>query len=136
MDWITDRIAIGNYLEAQNPTFLSNNGFRSVLSLDGTLTSHEPDDLKVEEILVVKLIDGAGNSLLSFRRAVEYLDDLVESYPPVMVHCHAGRSRSAVVVAGYFMQTEGIGPKEALARVSSKREINITQGLENLLFHL
>lgn len=136
MDWITDRMAIGNYLEARTPTFLSSHAFRSVLSLDGTLTNLDPDDLTVEEILAVKLIDGPGNNLLSFRRAIEYLEDLVENHPPVMVHCHAGRSRSVIVVAGYFMQTEGIGPREALARVSSKREINITQGLEGLLLHL
>lgn len=36
MDWITDRIAIGNYLDAQDRTLLQAEGVRAVLSLDGT----------------------------------------------------------------------------------------------------
>ena len=41
MDWITDEVAIGNYLEAQDAALLMQHAFRSVVSLDGTLSARE-----------------------------------------------------------------------------------------------
>ncbi len=76
MDWITNEIAIGNYLEA----------------LDVELQA-----------------------------------------PPVLVQCHAGRSRSAVVMAGYLVAVRGINPEAALHFVAEKRQIAVTAGLERLL---
>ena len=37
MNWITDELAIGTYLEAQDAELLKQHAFRSVLSLDGSL---------------------------------------------------------------------------------------------------
>lgn len=136
MDWITDDVAIGNYIEAQDVEFLSRNGFRSVLSLDGTLSRWEPEDLGLDEVVVIPLKDGPGNRADVFIGAVENLIDLAESFPPVLVHCHAGRSRSVIVVAGYLMQSLRIRPHEAIALIRSKRETCIQSGLEELLYHL
>ena len=38
MDWITDEIAVGNYLEALDIELLQRDRFALALSLDGTLT--------------------------------------------------------------------------------------------------
>lgn len=55
MDWITDRIAIGNYLDAQDRTLLQAEGVRAVLSLDGTLEANRTADLGVQEIACHRL---------------------------------------------------------------------------------
>jgi protein-tyrosine phosphatase len=136
MDWITDEVAIGNYLEAQDTALLRASRFRSVLSLDGTLTPGQAADLGVEEVVVIRLLDGPGNDLFTFRRAVAAVTELVENRSPVLVQCHAGRSRSAVVVAGYLVRALGLDPEEALAQVSARREICVTRGLEELLDRL
>ena len=133
MNWINDLVAIGNYLEAQNATFLSQNRFRSVLSLDGTLSKHDPEDLGLEDIVAFDLKDGPGNDPVTFRRAVMSLAELVTNSPPVLVQCHAGRSRSVIVVAGYLILSLKIRPIDAVAMIASKREINISQGLDDLL---
>ena len=64
---------------------------------------------------------------------MDYLSELVNATPPVLVQCHAGRSRSAVVVAGYLVTARGIDPEEALNFVALKRQIAVTPGLERLL---
>lgn len=66
MDWITDHIAIGNYLDAQNIDLLRESGFRSALSLDGTLTAQHAAQMGLAEIVCVRLIDGPGMNCVSF----------------------------------------------------------------------
>jgi protein-tyrosine phosphatase len=133
MNWITEDIAIGDYLEAGDRNFLSLGRFRSVLCLDGSLSKSDPEELGLEEFVVVELKDGPGNDLRSFQKAVKSLIELVEDFPPVLVQCHAGRSRSVVVVAGFLMESLNIRPEEAVSKVARKREINISAGLEKHL---
>jgi protein-tyrosine phosphatase len=133
MDWVTDDIAIGNYLEAQDRGLLQREGIVAVLCLDRTLQGKAPTDLGLKAIEVIPLEDGAGNDPRLFRRAVDTLTDLCQQGGPVLVQCHAGRSRSAVVVAGYLVKTLGIAPEEALARLAAKREVAVAPGLLHLL---
>ena len=51
----------------------------------------------------------------------------------LLVQCHAGRSRSVIVVAAHLMRTERLRPEEALERVAARREVAITPGIERLL---
>jgi dual specificity phosphatase 12 len=133
VDWITDEVAIGNYLEALDAALLKHQGFRSVLSLDGTLTEQHAAQFGLSEVVSYRLIDGPGNDLRVFRLAIEDLKRLAASHSPVLVQCHAGRSRSAVVVAAHLMEAYGLNPDQAIALVASKREINVTSALVDLL---
>lgn len=134
MNWITNNLTIGNYLEARDADLLARNGIKSILSLDGTLSHVDPEDLGLEEIITVELKDGYGNDPSVFRKAVQHLIELVQDFPPVLVHCHAGRSRSVIVVAGYLMQSLNIGAEKAIATIGSKREISVSDGLKDLLY--
>lgn len=82
MDWITDHIAIGNYLDAQDAAQLQRAGIASILSLDGSLAGRDPAELGVRQIAVVKLIDGPGNDRITFFRAVDTLARLLVAAPP------------------------------------------------------
>lgn len=133
MDWITKQIAIGNHLEAQDAALLKNQGIASILCLDGCLMGHSPSDLGVESIAIVLLKDGPGNDRDTFLRAVDTVGRLVAAHPPLLVQCHAGRSRSPTVVAGFMVKTQGLHPRAALRRVAAKRELCITSGMLPLL---
>ncbi len=136
MDWITDAVAIGNYLEAQDAALLKEHGFRSAVSLDGTLTVKHAAEFGLAEVASYRLVDGAGNELRHLRLAIDDLCRLARAHSPVLVQCHAGRSRSAVVVAGYLMHAEGMDPEKALAAVAANRDINATPELVELLHQL
>ncbi len=82
MDWITDHIAIGNYLEAQDPEVLRRHGIRSVVSLDGTLSSGDAARLGIAAVAGFRLIDGKGNDLRVVRLAIKSLSELVLSHAP------------------------------------------------------
>jgi dual specificity phosphatase 12 len=136
MDWITDDVAIGNYLEARDRELLQQRQIRSILSLDGTLKKDDAAQLGLTRIECVRLIDDEGNDLRVFQLAVDSLLQLAASAPAVLVQCHAGRSRSAAIVAGYLMRLRDLDPEQAVAEVKRKRDINITPALERLLYKL
>jgi protein-tyrosine phosphatase len=136
VDWITAQIAIGNYLEARDAEALRRHGIRSVMSLDGSLTAEDASRLGVDTVVAFRLIDGVGNDARVFKLAIESLRDLVSSYAPVLVHCHAGRSRSVVIVAGHLANALGISCEEGIARVTNKRAVNVTPTLKELLYKL
>ena len=85
------------------------------------------------EVVGYLLLDGEGNDSRIFRLVIDDLQRLVDAAPPVLVHCHAGRSRSAVVVAAYLMRLDHLNPEEAIKRIASRRGIAITPELLALL---
>ena len=133
MDSITGSIWIGNYLDARDSVALAKDGIRSILCLDGCLTGADLAKLGVDRIEIVELIDGAGNPPERFLRAVRLLQLLVTKHAPVLVHCHAGQSRSAAVVCKFFMQAEGNSLAEAMRRITRKRRVAIVAGLQEAL---
>jgi protein-tyrosine phosphatase len=133
MDKITERIWIGNSEEAKDRESIQVAGIRSSLCLDGCMTRVGAEEVGVECVEVVKLIDGSGNRPEVFLRAVRLLRDLAAKHPPVLVHCYAGRSRSAAVVCSFFMREEGNSLVEAMRRITSKRQVAIAAELQDLL---
>ena len=132
MDWITDKIAIGNYLDASDIVSLQKAGIQSTLCLDGCLKNTVPTELGLKRIEVVELIDGAGNPPEVFRRAVRLCKELVRDCAPTLIHCHAGESRSAAVLCRYFMD-RGDSLASAMKRISTKRRVAINAGLQEAL---
>lgn len=133
MDSISERIWIGNYLDAQDGEALRAAGIRSALCLCGCLKELSAEKVGVDRVEVLELIDGFGNPPEVFLRAVRLLRDLAARHPPVLVHCHAGRSRSAAVVCKFFMQEEGNTLVEAMQRITSRRQVAIAIGLQYAL---
>lgn len=136
MNWITEAVAIGTSVEAQDVSVLRAGRFRSLLSLDGSLTESNAADLGLTEIVSVPLRDGSGNDLQTFQLAVKSLTRLAGSMAPVLVQCQFGRSRSPAVVAAYLMGLRGLDPFQAIQLVSAKRDISISAALLPFLFRL
>lgn len=136
MDWITETIAIGNRNEAHDGHLRGQNGIRSLVSLDGSMKDELARALRYDDWVCVSMVDGSGNDLTSLHKVVQALIDMVESSPPVLVHCHAGRSRSVTVVAGYLVKTRGWSVRVAYDFVASKRATAVQAGLPELLQRL
>lgn len=137
MDWITDDILIGNYLDAQNLEELRGAGVRSIVGLSGESYALPYGEYGVVKTKVYDFIDGAGNDPYVFLNAVDTLQHFRRTRGPVLVHCHAGKSRSAVLVAVHFMRDESKTLEDAMGLISSKRDIRITAGMQEALdFHL
>ncbi len=133
VDWITDEIAIGDWRDAQDAELLRREGVWSMLSLVGLLVGRSAESLGVERVEVFPLQDGPGDDPLRFGRAVDLLGRLVAEGPPVFVHCRAGRSRSAAVVAAYLMRSRRLTGEEAVAFVAARRSIGLNPEMAALV---
>lgn len=135
MDFITDRIAIGNRHEAEDLELLISNNISAILNLAYDLDIsyfdfyHEKEYRFQLEYQKVGLIDGPGNKPSTFAAAVYMLDQLLERHDKVLVHCHAGVSRSSSVVATYLSHKNGISFDDALLVIKAKRP-EISPGLQ------
>lgn len=125
MDWITEQIAIGNFSDARALPA----GIDAVLCLIDNCCDERVD----VDAVSVPLVDGPGNDKESVEEAIEYLSEVVDAGRRIMVHCHAGRSRSVVIVARYLVSRKSMTREQAMALISSKREIYLSPGIDDLL---
>jgi hypothetical protein len=133
MNSINGSIFIGSVHEARNADLLRTNGVRSILGLIDALAGIDPADLGVIAVRIVPLVDGEGNEMALFRRAVTTLSELVEIGGPVLVHCQAGWSRSPAVVSAYLVQKERLTAEQALAVVPAKRSCSMTREMRQMV---
>ena len=127
MDWITEYIAIGNNIDAQN---LKCGEFDAVLCLVEDCCDEDDDRF---DVINIPLMDSGGNSRVAIKKAIEFIDDVVSHNEKILVHCHAGRSRSVCIVARYLMFKQRISSQEALELIEEKREIYLSPGIEEIL---
>lgn len=126
MDWITAQIAIGNYLDsAALPADID-----AVLCLRENCCNEARTD---KDVLCIPLVDGAGNDPRQVAEAVRFIADVCDAGEKVLVHCHAGRSRSVAVVARYLVEHQGMSAATALGLIARKRAIYLSDGIEELL---
>ncbi len=136
MDWITDSIAIGNRIEAHDPILRAKHGFLGLISLDGSMTDERALAAGYDDWECISMVDGPGNDVALYRNVVQALIGMVDGSAPVLVHCHAGLSRSVTVVAGYLVKTRGWSGQTAYDFIASKRETAVQAGLSELLSKL
>jgi protein-tyrosine phosphatase len=126
MDWITEQIAVGNFLDAADlPAEID-----AVLCLKANCCDEGRLDVAV---LSVPLVDGPGNDPRQVAEAVRFIADVVDEGERILVYCHAGRFRSVAVVARYLVEYRGMTSHAALALIKDKREIYLSDGIEELL---
>lgn len=122
MTFVTENIALGNSFDATDWEQLDAYGITGVLNvavdLDLVLTSRPVARTRFNvEYQKVGLWDGPGNPPGALAAAVLMLDAMLQRHRRVLVHCHAGISRSPVVVATYLAHRRRIPFSLALEEV-------------------
>lgn len=119
MHRITDKLYLGDWINANDVHFLEGNEIKAILNLCSE------KDTNVKDILNVyyHIIDGHGTTEDQLYYAVRTLDDLVEENGRVLVHCLAGISRSPTVTAIYIAWKTKVSFDDALDFIAKARPI-------------
>lgn len=127
MDWITEHVAVGNFIDARDVTDAD---VDAILCLRPGCDCEERDDV---DAVVYPLADGPGNRREDVLEAIDFVHGCVQTGERVLVHCHAGRSRSVCVVAAWLALHRGRTRSEALQMIADKRPIYLSPGVEEIL---
>lgn len=123
--WITDNVAIG---DSQDGKKADNKVFDAVLNVAIDLDIKDNFKWRYK----VGLLDGPGNHMHMFMAAVLVLDALVSQDKKVLVHCHAGLSRSPIVVATWVATTGVTSLEHATEEICKLRGANPAFALREL----
>ena len=116
---IVERLFLGSWKAAYDQPLLEELKINHILSL-----GKEPSFLPVSKFkrMFIDIPDRDNEDLgQHFEKAVEFIDNAIESGGTILVHCIAGVSRSASCVIAYLMKKRGMSLDEALAHTKSRR---------------
>ena len=121
---IIPRLWIGNMNDALNYGLHKNLNVKTVVNCtkDVQFINNELTNIRVpvDDNLDPQEIE---NMYKLMNRAVDLIHISLMSGETVLVHCHAGRQRSAAIIAAYLMKYGGINPVDAIRHIRSKRSI-------------
>ncbi|KDQ08629.1 hypothetical protein BOTBODRAFT_118339 [Botryobasidium botryosum FD-172 SS1] len=119
MDQVIPNLWVGDFTAALNTELLDTHGIKYVLSaiggfeVDKKFIHHECD-----------LLDTEYSDLFVFLpRAVLFIEDALKRGEGVLVHCHAGMSRSASIAAAYLMKSQDMNLAAAVDLMQKARPI-------------
>lgn len=127
MDWVSDQIAIGSFVDA---LVVVPGEVDAILCLKENCCNET--DARFD-ICCISLTDGIGNDPHLVERAVDFINATISSGRRVLVHCHAGRSRSVCIIARYLAIQEHYSPEQAIARIRRVRDVALSPGITDIL---
>ena len=113
-------IWLGDIKAAENIPALDQHQIKHILSI----LDYQPTFQDKNRIYLCIFADDFPSTDLithEFAKAFEFIDQTIEQGHQILVHCHAGRSRSVTIVAMYLMRKYSLTPGAALERLKSKR---------------
>lgn len=121
MDRITERIYLGDINGVSNLYQLRKNKITHILTMAAGIRPLYKKEFKYKVVNIMDL--PTQNILAHLDRAVEFINKVVTGGGRVLVHCHAGISRSATTVIAYFMATRKMTFIEGFKYVKQRRPI-------------
>ncbi len=122
MDNITKQIWLGSAHDARDTDYLVKCGITAILNVSFDVVGREinPKDIRYVKIA---LSDDFYNKSYMKHEAVDMLKTMINNYEVVLVHCSAGISRSAYVVARAIAELEDRDVRDVLEDIKKKRPI-------------
>jgi atypical dual specificity phosphatase len=117
MDFILDRLAIGDLSDAKDGPILLECGITAILNV-AKEAHHEPD-IHYFDYYKVSIDDGQAMDLSHLSEAVDFIHSRIRN-GKVLVHCLMGVSRSSTIVLCYLHEC-GFSLREAMNLIKKKR---------------
>lgn len=122
---------------ATDPECLRQHQIDSVLNVCGSECDANRGRYPLKRYLTLEISDNAHQAEKMEKevlpKALAFIDYCRSQKDRVLVHCSAGRSRSATVVAALLIRDNGWYPEEALQFINERRPIQLNKGFAEML---
>lgn len=116
-DLIDLNLYLGGYRCATELKSLEEHNITHVLVCGSSLKQNFPDKIQYMQYFVEDEIDQ--DLTVHFQSAYDFIEKATDGN--VLVHCHAGVSRSATILISYLMKKKGMHVDDVIALVKAKR---------------
>ena len=118
---IVNNLYLGSISSCYDFDELKNKGITHIISVMAGFVPPFPKDFKY---LVINALDNENNDLSEiFKFSNEFIENAFDNNGKVLIHCMAGRSRSATILMAYLIDTIGMDVDNILLVVQNKRNI-------------
>ncbi len=122
---IINNLYIGNYQSAIDSQFLKDNNIKLIVNCTKTYEYTVPKNIQHIRLNITDFNSPENNIIIASNidKIIDIIDNYLKSNEGVLVHCHMGQQRSAMVVACYLMKHKKINLDKAIERIKSKRKL-------------
>jgi protein-tyrosine phosphatase len=123
---IIDHLYIGNIVAAQDLSFIKNNNINVIINCSNDIPNYHVIDNNIEyhRIPIDDSLEEYDINLMSelLPKYVKIINNAISEKKNVLVHCYAGRQRSACLIAAYLIFKYNYTIEEAYKIILSKRK--------------
>jgi protein tyrosine phosphatase len=121
-----------------SPDCLHNNGIQCILNISCAEADANKGRYTLHDYLLLPIKDNVHETDKMKNEILPQALDFIDKYyrdegMKVLVHCSAGRSRSATVIIAWLISRQGLSFDEAYQLVNNRRDIQPNHGFMNLL---
>lgn len=120
---IPDKLYLTNYIGASNLDALLSNNITHIINITDIIENYfETNTENNFTYLKIPIPDALHINITEYLKTTnKFIDNAIANGGRVLVHCFAGKSRSASIVIGYIMEKEKMAFQQALDFVLQKR---------------
>jgi len=121
---IIDNLFIGNYESPIDLKFLKDNNIRLIINCTKSYSYDVLDNVQMMRLPITDFNSPENNIILahSIDKILEIIDIYLECKEGVLVHCHMGQQRSALIVVCYLMKYKNMNLENSIKEVKLKRK--------------
>ena len=117
---IIPHLFLGSIGSASNLKQLQNFKITHIVCCASGIKNFFPDDFKY---INLNLLDSEKEDIKQyFKESFDFIDEAIKNGGNVLVHCHAGVSRSSTILISYIMKSKKMKLNEVLDLLKTKRE--------------
>ncbi|KAK4372468.1 hypothetical protein RND71_007852 [Anisodus tanguticus] len=118
---IEEGLYLGSFGAANNKNALKSLNLTHILTIARDINPPYPNEFVYKVLAVHDRVDV--NISHYFEECFDFIEEAKRQGGGVLVHCFAGKSRSATIVIAYLMKKHGMSQSEAFQFVKSKRPV-------------
>lgn len=121
---ILDNLYIGNYEAPIDTEFLKNQNIKLIVNCTKNYKYDTENDINILRLGITDFNSPENNIILASNidKIIEIINIYLESNEGVLVHCHMGQQRSAMLIACYLMKYKKNKLEESIKNIKIQRK--------------